>query len=169
MKARPKWIALDTMNYWIDGSRPALTEVLKEVDILLINEAEAKSLAGETNLLKAAKIIATLGPKTLVIKRGEYGSLLVSPDGCIPFPAIPMETVIDPTGAGDTFAGGFLGYLASAGGTEVAALRKAMLVGTVMASFTIEDFGIAKLASVRKPDIQERLERFAKILGLAGI
>jgi sugar/nucleoside kinase (ribokinase family) len=169
MKSRPKWIALDTMNYWIDGSRPALTEVLKEIDILLINEAEAKSLAKETNLLKAAKIIASLGPKTIVIKRGEYGSLLVSPDCCIPLPAIPMETVIDPTGAGDTFAGGFLGYLASAGGTEEASLRKAMLVGTVMASFTIEDFGIGKLASVKKPDIQERLERFAKIMGLAGI
>jgi sugar/nucleoside kinase (ribokinase family) len=169
MKSRPKWIALDTMNYWIDGARPALTEVLKEIDILLINEAEAKSLAGETNLLKAAKIIASLGPKTLVIKRGEYGSLLVSPDSCIPLPAIPMETVIDPTGAGDTFAGGFLGYLASDGGTEEASLRKAMLVGTVMASFTIEDFGIQKLDSVSKPDIQDRLERFAKILGLGGI
>jgi sugar/nucleoside kinase (ribokinase family) len=169
MKARPKWIALDTMNYWIDGSRAALTEVIKEVDILLINEAEAKSLAGESNLIKAAKNITSMGPNTLVVKRGEYGSLLISKDICVPLPAIPMETVIDPTGAGDTFAGGFLGYLASVGDMEESALRKAMLVGTVMASFTIEDFGIEKLASVTNPDIQGRLKQFAKILGLDGI
>jgi len=167
MIVRPKWIALDTMNYWIDGSRSALEKVLKEIDILLINEAEAKSLAKENNILKAAKIITSLGPSKVVIKRGEYGALLIAPNICIPVPAMPMENLIDPTGAGDTFAGGFLGYLASRGDLEESSLRNAMLVGTVAASFTIENFGIEKIASISKRDIQERLDRFMRILGIA--
>jgi len=167
MTTRPKWIALDTMNYWIDGSRSALEKVLKEIDILLINEAEAKSLAKENNVLKAAKIITSLGPSKVVVKRGEYGALLVAPNICFPVPAVPMENVIDPTGAGDTFAGGFLGYLASRGDLEEPSLRYAMLAGTVAASFTIENFGIEKIASISTNDIQERLKRFLKILGIA--
>jgi sugar/nucleoside kinase (ribokinase family) len=169
MTARPKWIALDTMNYWINGSRSALEKVLKKIDILLINEAEAKSLAKESNVLKAAKVITSLGPSTVVIKRGEYGALLAAPDICFPVPAIPMENVIDPTGAGDTFAGGFLGYLASRGNLEESSLRYAMLAGTVAASFTIENFGIEKIASISISDIQERLKRFLKILGITEL
>lgn len=172
MSARPKWIALDTMNYWIEGSLNALKKVLCEIDILLINEAEAKSISGERNAIKAAKVITAMGPKIVIVKRGEYGALLVTPGLCIPVPAMPVETVIDPTGAGDTFAGGFLGYLASQdnhGTLEEATLRKAMLVGTIMASFTIEKFGIEKIASVTKPVIQDRLKHFSQILGLNGI
>ena len=169
MSVRPKWIALDTMNYWIDGSRDALVRVLKEIDILLINEAEAKSLAKEANVLKAAKAITNMGPSTVVVKRGEYGALLVAPNICFPIPAIPTENVIDPTGAGDTFAGGFLGLLASQGDLEEASLRQAMLAGTVMASFTIEDFGIGKIASVRKPAIQERLKCFLRLLSISEL
>jgi len=169
MSVRPKWIALDTMNYWIDGSRDALLRVLKEIDILLINETEAKSLAKEANLLKAAKLITDMGPNTVVVKRGEYGALLVAPNICFPVPAIPIENVIDPTGAGDTFAGGFLGLLASQGDLAEPSLRQAMLAGTVMASFTIEDFGIGKIASVRKSDIQERFNGFLRLLGISGL
>ena len=169
MAVHPKWIALDTMNFWIDGSRSALEKTLKKIDILLINEAETKSLAKESNVLKAARTVASMGPGTVVVKRGEFGSLLVTRDICIPVPAIPMENVVDPTGAGDTFAGGFLGFLASQGNLEEASLRRAMLAGTVMASFTIENFGIEKIASVQKRDIQERLNHFSQILGLSGL
>jgi sugar/nucleoside kinase (ribokinase family) len=167
MSKRPKWIALDTMNFWIDGSNDALRKVLKEIDILLINEAEAKSLSKEINVVKAAKAIASMGPKTIVVKRGEYGALLIAQDICVPVPAMPMENVVDPTGAGDTFAGGFLGFLASKGNLEETSLRQAMLAGTVMASFTIESFGIEKIDSVQKNDIQDRLKRFSEILGIA--
>jgi sugar/nucleoside kinase (ribokinase family) len=168
MSARPKWIALDTMNYWIDGSRAELEKVLREIDILLVNDAEARSLARETNVLKAANTITSMGPKILVIKRGEYGALLIAPGIRIPFPAIPTENVIDPTGAGDTFAGGFLGFLAGQGNLDEATLRQAMLMGTVMASFTIENFGTEKIASVQKQDIQERTASFSRILGYTG-
>ena len=168
MSARPKWIALDTMNFWIDGSRDALESAMKEVDILLINEAEAKSLAGERNTIKAAHSITTMGPSIVVVKRGEYGSLLVAPGICLPVPAIPMEVVIDPTGAGDTFAGGFLGCLASKGNLDEPSLREAMLLGTVMASFTIEEFGTKKISLVNKSDVQERLTLFSRMLGLSG-
>jgi len=166
MTSRPKWIALDTMNFWIDGSREALEKVLKEVDILLINESEAKSLSRENNILKAAGVIVSMGPGTVVIKRGEFGSLLIAPNICVPVPAMPIEGVVDPTGAGDTFAGGFLGYLASQGNLEDESLRHAMLLGTIMASFTIESFGIERIASLQKQDIQERLNRFSQVLGL---
>ncbi|MCL1892653.1 MAG: PfkB family carbohydrate kinase [Holophagaceae bacterium] len=169
MSARPKWIALDTMNYWIEGSLTALKKVLLEIDILLINETEAKSLTGEKNIVRAAKTITSMGPKTVVVKRGEYGALLVTPNICIPFPAIPMETVIDPTGAGDTFAGGFLGFLASQGNLEEASLRKAMIIGTVMASFTIENFGTEKIANATNQDINERMKQFSHLLGINGI
>jgi sugar/nucleoside kinase (ribokinase family) len=169
MTARPKWIALDTMNYWIKGSPAALKKALQQIDILLINEAEAKSISGEKNAIRAAKAVSSMGPKIVVIKRGEYGALLVTTDMCIPVPAVPMETVIDPTGAGDTFAGGFLGFLASMGNLEETTLRKAMLIGTIMASFTIEDFGIGKIASVTTPTIQDRLKRFSQVLGIDGI
>ena len=169
MSAKPTWAALDTMNYWIDGSRGELEKVLRKVDILLINEAEAKSLSGEKNAVRAAKAIAAMGPGTVVVKRGEYGALIAAPGQCFPVPALPMETVIDPTGAGDTFAGGFLGFLASKGDMGESTLRQAALVGTVMASFAIEGFGTANLAAAKKPDIQDRLESFSKMLGITGL
>jgi len=168
MASRPKWVALDTMNYWIEGARGPLEKALRDIDILLINEAEAKSLAKESNAIKAAKVISAMGPRAVVIKRGEYGALLANGGTCFPFPAIPTEAVIDPTGAGDTFAGGFLGFLASQGNTEEKTLRKGMLVGTVMASFAIESFGTERLAAVTKPEIDERLSMLAKIIGISG-
>jgi len=168
MASRPKWVALDTMNYWIEGARGALEKALRDIDILLINEAEAKSLAKEANAIKAAKIISSMGPGTVVIKRGEYGAILANGGACFPFPAIPTETVIDPTGAGDTFAGGFLGFLASQGNIEEKTLRKGMLVGTVMASFAIESFGTERLAAVTMPEIEERLSMLTKIIGISG-
>ena len=169
MSPRPKWVALDTMNFWIDGSRGELEKALKATDILLINEAEAKSLAGETNAVKAGEVITSMGPRIVVVKRGEYGALLVAPGLRVPVPAMPMDSVTDPTGAGDTFAGGFLGYLASAGDLEEQTLRKAMCIGTVMASFTIEKFGVERIASVAKADIEERLKLFSRATGVQGL
>jgi sugar/nucleoside kinase (ribokinase family) len=169
MSPRPKWVALDTMNFWIDGSRGDLEKVLKAVDILLINEAEAKSLAGEANAVKAAAAIMSMGPRIVVVKRGEYGALLAAPGIRVPVPAMPMDAVTDPTGAGDTFAGGFLGFLASKGDMEEPTLRKAMYVGTVMASFTIESFGIERIASVTGGDIEERLRLFFRTTGIQDL
>ncbi|HEX9080696.1 MAG TPA: PfkB family carbohydrate kinase, partial [Holophagaceae bacterium] len=145
MAQRPRWIALDTMNFWIEGAREALHAVLRTVDILLVNEAEARSLSGEQNLLKAYRSIRALGPSILVVKRGEHGVSLFTPDGVFMAPAFPLEEVQDPTGAGDTFAGGFLGYLASQERLDLDTLKQAALRGTVMASFTVEAFGTARL------------------------
>jgi sugar/nucleoside kinase (ribokinase family) len=157
------------MNFWIDGSRAELEKVLGVTDILLINEAEAKQLAGETNAVRAAGAITAMGPKIVVVKRGEYGALLVAPGLRVPVPAMPMDEVTDPTGAGDTFAGGFLGYLASRGDLGEATLRKAMCVGTVMASFTIERFGTERIAAATAADIEERLALFCGAAGMQGL
>jgi len=164
MAARPKWIALDTMNFWIDGARPALMEVLKEIDILLVNEAEARSLTGERNLVKAYAKVRTFGPRILVVKRGEYGMLLLTPEGLFALPAFPLAEVQDPTGAGDTFAGGFLGYLARAGTLDMASLKRAALAGTVMASFAVEAFGTERLQGLGDAELRGRMDAFAEML-----
>jgi len=165
---RPALTALDTMNFWIEGKREDLLRVLERVDVLLINDAEARMLAGEPNLVKAARAITGLGPRTVVIKRGEYGSLLLS-DGQFFFaPAYPLETVFDPTGAGDTFAGGFMGYLAQNDATDLASLRRAMVRGATLASFTVEDFSLDRLKRLEPREIESRLIVFADMVRLEG-
>ena len=164
MARRPRWVALDTMNFWIEGAREALLAVLKTTDILLVNEAEARSLSGERNLVQAYRKIRDLGPRILVVKRGEHGVSLFTPDGCFMAPAFPLEHVQDPTGAGDTFAGGFLGYLASADALDLQSLKRATLAGTVMASFTVEAFGTARLETVTPACIQERMRLFTDMI-----
>jgi sugar/nucleoside kinase (ribokinase family) len=163
---QPALTALDTMNFWIEGKRADLLNVLKRVDVLLINDAEARMLAREPNLVKAARTITSLGPPTVVIKRGEYGSLLLS-DGQFSFaPAYPLESVFDPTGAGDTFAGGFMGYLAQRDATDLGSLRRAMVRGATMASFTVEDFSLRRLKRLKTHEIEARLLVFADMVRL---
>jgi hypothetical protein len=160
----PKWVALDTMNYWIRGSRKALEDVLHRVDILLVNEAEVRELTGEHNLIKAYRRVQAIGPQVLVVKRGEYGVCLLTPEGIFAAPAYPLEDVFDPTGAGDTFAGGFLGFLASQGRTDIPALKKAALTGSIMASFTVERFGTERLETITEKDILHRMKGFSDMI-----
>jgi sugar/nucleoside kinase (ribokinase family) len=160
MAERPRLVALDTMNFWIQGKREALLRVLAEVDAVTINDAEARQLAREPNLIKAARTIAAMGPKTVVVKRGEYGALMVSDGAFFIVPAFPLESVWDPTGAGDTFAGGFMGYLAAEGRTDSAAMRRALVYGSVMASFTVEDFSLNRLVRLTPAEIDSRYAAF---------
>jgi sugar/nucleoside kinase (ribokinase family) len=154
---KPKLIAMDSMNFWITGRRDALVKVLPRIDLLTINEGEAKLLAEESNVVIAAEKILTMGPKALVVKRGEYGSFLFFQNEIFSAPAVPIRKVVDPTGAGDTFAGGLIGYLASQGaGLEKAALRQGVLHGSVMASFTVEDFSFHRLQRLEKSEIEKR-------------
>jgi sugar/nucleoside kinase (ribokinase family) len=164
MSKRPKWIALDTMNYWIRGARPALLAVLKEVDILLVNDAEIRELTQEHNLIKAYRKLQGMGPRILVVKRGEYGVALFTPEGIFAAPAYPLEDVFDPTGAGDTFAGGFLGYLAWIDRQDVTALKHATLVGSVMASFTVERFSTERLEQITQDEVRNRLSLFSDMI-----
>ena len=168
MTARPRWIALDTMNFWINGAREALLRVLKEVDILLVNEAEARSLTGERNLLKIYEKVQQLGPRFLVVKRGEYGVVLLTPQGHFLAPAFLLREVVDPTGAGDTFAGGFMGFLASAPDSDLETLKRAVLMGTVMASFTVEQFGTAGLESLTDNALHGRLDAMRELIHLSA-
>jgi sugar/nucleoside kinase (ribokinase family) len=164
MAERPKWIALDTMNYWIRGARPALEQVLREVDILLVNDAEVRELTQEHSLIKAYRRIQAMGPRILVVKRGEYGVALFTPEGTFAAPAYPLEDVFDPTGAGDTFAGGFLGYLAWIDRMDVTALKHATLVGSVMASFTVEQFSTERLEQISQDEVRNRLSLFSDMI-----
>lgn len=166
MKRRPRLVALDTMNFWIQGKREALARVLAEVDVVTINDGEARQLAGEPNLIKAARAIAAMGPKTVVVKRGEYGAVLLADSHFFVVPAYPLESVFDPTGAGDTFAGGFMGHLAAQDRLDPATLRRAMVYGSVMASFTVEDFSLKRLARLRPPEIAERYAAFEDLIRL---
>ena len=166
MRGRPKLIALDTMNFWIKGKREALVRVLREVDVVTINDGEARQLAEEPNLIKAARKIAALGPRTVVVKRGEYGALLFDGGAFFVVPAYPLESVFDPTGAGDTFAGGFMGYLAFRDRTDAATVRRAMVYGSVMASFTVEDFSLNRLAHLDTREIDRRYKEFEDLIRL---
>lgn len=166
---RPRLIACDTMNFWIGGKRDALVRTLGQVDILIINEGETRQLANEPNLIKAARAILALGPRTLVVKRGEYGVLVFGEHSIFSTPAYPLEEVFDPTGAGDTFAGGFIGYLAATGNFSDAAIRKATVFGSVMASFTVEDFSLDRLRSVTWQDIEDRFRRFQALTSFEGL
>jgi len=160
---KPKAVGLDTMNYWIDGTPAELRQTLKHVHILTINDDETRQLTGEHNLLRAAKHVFKMGPKTLIIKRGEHGALMVHDSFIFSVPAFPLEEVRDPTGAGDTFAGGFMGYLTAAGRINEQTLRSAMVYGSVLASFTVEQFGVERLAAVTRKEIVARARRFSRL------
>jgi sugar/nucleoside kinase (ribokinase family) len=168
MAERPRLVALDTMNFWIQGKREALLRVLREVDVITINDAEARQLAGEPSLIRAARAIAGLGPRVVVVKRGEYGALMLAADAFFAAPAYPLETVFDPTGAGDTFAGGFMGHLASEGATDAAAMRRAVVTGSVMASFTVEDFSLNRLTRLDPAEIAKRTAAFQDLTRVDG-
>jgi sugar/nucleoside kinase (ribokinase family) len=166
MAGRPRLVALDTMNFWIQGKRDALVRVLAEVDVVTINDGEARQLAKEPNLVKAARTIASMGPRTVVVKRGEYGAMLMTDGAFFMVPAYPLESVFDPTGAGDTFAGGFIGYLAGQDDVSAAAMRRAMVNGSVMASFTVEDFSLNRLTRLDPAQIAERYRAFHDLVRL---
>jgi sugar/nucleoside kinase (ribokinase family) len=153
-------VALDTMNLWIDIARDSLLRTIKGVDVVIINDAEARQLTEIPNLIKAAREILSWGPKALIVKRGEYGAALFTKDNYFAIPAYPLESVFDPTGAGDTFAGGFMGYLSSQGKLDEAAMRRAMIFGSVMASFNVEEFGTNRVRRLTYPEINERFHTF---------
>jgi sugar/nucleoside kinase (ribokinase family) len=159
----PRLVVADTMNYWINGKPEALRETLKLVDILLINDAETRQLAGEPNLVLAAQKILSWGPTSLVIKRGEYGALMIRKGGWFAAPALPLDSVFDPTGAGDCFAGGFIGYLANTMNFEEANIRKAIVMGSVMASFNVEAFSLDRLRRLTYPEIEARYKAFKRL------
>jgi sugar/nucleoside kinase (ribokinase family) len=163
VKVRPKLAALDTMNYWIERTPSELRETLRHVDILMINDSETRQLSSEHNLLRAAKHIFSMGPSTLVVKRGEYGAMMVDKRGVFCVPALPLEEPHDPTGAGDSFAGGFMGYLAGAKDLSDSTLRRAMVYGSVLGSFTVERFGLDRLRVLKRSEIHARARHFAKL------
>jgi hypothetical protein len=166
LSEKPKLVVLDTMNFWMDIALDDLKAVLTKVDVLTINDEEARQLSGEYSLVKAARAIREMGPKTLIIKKGEHGALLFGENNQTFFcPALPLEDVFDPTGAGDTFAGGFIGFLASVGRTDFEAMKMAIIYGSAMASFCVEQFGTTKLASISKADLDARLEQFKSLMG----
>ncbi len=171
--AAPQLIAMDTMNFWIGSKKEALIRTIGRVHMLLINEGEARELAGESNLVKAARKIRSWGPQTVVIKRGEYGALLFHGEEIFAAPGLPLEDVKDPTGAGDSFAGGFLGYLAqewkaSAPSLDLNTLRKACIYGSVMASFNVEEFSLDRLRRLTQPEIETRYQEFLKLTSFEG-
>jgi sugar/nucleoside kinase (ribokinase family) len=155
-----KLVAADTMNYWIDGKPDALKRLLGRVDVLLINDGEIRQLTGERNVVRAVEAVRRLGPRAVVVKRGEHGVLVFEAESAFALPAFPLASVIDPTGAGDAFAGGFLGYLASQGLEGQLDLRTAAVVGSVMASYQVEDFSLDRLKRLTPPEIRERFARF---------
>ncbi len=164
MKKRPKLIVMDTMNFWMEIALDGLKEVLKHVDMLMVNDAEARQLTGEYSIVKAAKKILTMGPQYLIIKKGEHGALLFDQDSVFFAPALPLEEVFDPTGAGDTFAGGFIGHLAKTGDISFENMKRAIIVGSAMASFCVEKFGPTRLKEVTKEDINERMQEFKDLV-----
>ncbi len=158
-----KFVAMDTMNFWITSMKDALIETIKVVDCIIINDAEARQLTDEPNIHKAARAIMTIGPKAVVIKRGEYGATLFTKYGYFAAPAYPLESVFDPTGAGDTFAGGFMGYLAAQDEITDEVLRRAMIYGSVMASFNVEEFGTERVDALDYPEINQRFKAFKQM------
>jgi len=161
--AKPRIVACDTMNFWIEGRLEALKDTLKQVDVLLINDAEARQLSGEWNVVKAAQVIRGMGPHTLIVKKGEHGVLMFSREGSFAAPAYLLEKVFDPTGAGDTFAGGFLGYLAGAGTDGEEQLRQAVIMGSTLASFAVEAFSLDRLLTLTREEIDERFRSFKQL------
>ena len=164
MTKRPKLIVLDTMNYWMDHFMDDLKESLEEVDVLTINDEEARQLAQEHSLVKAAKIILSMGPKYLIIKKGEHGALLFNNEEIFFAPALPLEDVFDPTGAGDSFAGGFIGYLAKTNNISFENMKRAVIHGSAMASFSVEKFGTQRLTEISQEDIDARINEFTNLV-----
>lgn len=162
---KPKLVACDTMNYWIEKKPLELREVLSHVNILMINDSEARELAHEPGIMKAARTILNMGPQILIVKRGEYGALMFSKEGVFWAPSYPLEDVVDPTGAGDTFAGGFMGYVSS-DDSFGSGFKKAVVYGSVVASFTVEDFSVNRLTALHKEEIETRVAAFLKISNL---
>ncbi|MEZ4948148.1 MAG: PfkB family carbohydrate kinase [Saprospiraceae bacterium] len=163
MNNKPKAVAMDTMNFWMDVALDSLKEVIGKVDILTINDEEAKQLSGEYSLVRAAHKIFEMGPKYLVIKKGEHGALLFHEDEVFFAPALPLQDVFDPTGAGDTFAGGFMGWLARSGDLSFENMKRAVIYGSVLASFCVEKFGIERLKELTLDEITQRLDRFVRL------
>jgi len=159
----PRLVACDTMNFWIEGKRDELIETFGMVDMVVINEGEVHELSGESNVLKGSRKILEMGPKTLVVKQGEYGALLFQKDSVFSAPGLPLEEIYDPTGAGDTFAGGFMGYISSKGDMSPAALRRAVIFGSVMASFNVESFSYDRLRTLTQSEIEGRYHQFSDL------
>ncbi|HCD35569.1 PfkB family carbohydrate kinase [Chlorobium phaeovibrioides] len=160
---KPEMVILDTMNFWIEGKPEALKKTLSRVDVFILNDSEARLLSGDPNLVKSARIIREMGPKTLIIKKGEHGALLFTDNGIFAAPAFPLESIFDPTGAGDTFAGGFIGHLSRCETVNDTELRKAVLYGSAMASFCVEKFGTEKIADLTMLDIEDRYDSFLEL------
>ena len=159
----PEFVALDTMNYWIEGTPHELAAVLARVNAVVINDAEARQLSGESNLVRAALTIREMGPDQVVIKRGEHGALMTRGDGFFAVPGLPLDQVFDPTGAGDTFAGGFIGYLAAADEVSEDVVSRAVICGSAMASLSVEDFGLSRLITLTDAEIQTRFDAFKQL------
>ncbi|ACU05890.1 MULTISPECIES: PfkB family carbohydrate kinase [Pedobacter] len=163
LKNKPKLIVLDTMNFWMDIMMTDLLETIKMVDVLTINDAEARQLSGEYSLVKAAKKILTMGPKYLIIKKGEHGALLFGEGKIFSAPALPLAEVFDPTGAGDTFAGGFIGYMAKVGTVNFNNMKNAIIFGSALASFCVEKFGIEKILNLKQEEVAARVQEFVNL------
>ena len=164
LKQRPRLIAMDTMNYWMDSALDDLKKLLTMVDVLMVNDSEARQLTGEFSLVKAARSILTMGPKFLIIKKGEHGALLFHGDQVFVAPALPLEEVFDPTGAGDTFAGGFIGHIARTKDISFENMKTAIIVGSAMASFCVEKFGPTRLKEITRTDIDARIRQFVDLV-----
>lgn len=164
LKKKPKLTVLDTMNFWMESAMPDLEKVLKHVDVLLVNDSEARQLSAQYSLVRAAKEIMKMGPKYLVIKKGEHGALLFHGDHVFFAPALPLEEVFDPTGAGDTFAGGFTGYLDSTKDFSFEGMKSAIIVGSAIASFCVEKFGTTRLKELKRQEIDERIQQFVELV-----
>jgi sugar/nucleoside kinase (ribokinase family) len=163
MAKRPKLIAMDTMNFWMDIAMDDLLQTISMVDVLIINDEEARQLSKEYSLMKASKIIRAMGPKILIIKKGEHGALLFHENHVFFAPALPLEEVFDPTGAGDTFAGGFMGYLAATDDILFDNMKRAIIAGSALASFSVEKFGTARLTEITESDMQQRMQQFVSL------
>ena len=163
MERRPSLVALDSMNFWIEGRRDDLDRIVREVDLFFLDEGEARSYAGEFNIVRAARRIQNMGPRAVVVKRGEHGVLVFDDDDIFSAPAFPLDSVVDPTGAGDSFAGGFMGVLAATGDTSHAGIRRAAIVGSVMGSFAVQDFSADRLTSLTTNDIRDRFDNFIRL------
>ena len=161
---KPRLVGLDSMNLWIEHKRPSLLKLMKRADLFVANDGEARSLSGEDNLIKAAKKLRRMGPELIVVKKGEHGVLFYSDKFMFSFPAYPVEHVVDPTGAGDTFAGGLMGYLSQAQKLNKKALKQAVIYGTTLASFNVEDFGMAKTASLTLNKVHQRMRDLLKFI-----
>ncbi|TWF44909.1 sugar/nucleoside kinase (ribokinase family) [Chitinophaga polysaccharea] len=164
LKVRPKLIVMDTMNFWMEVALDDLLKVLKKVDVLMVNDGEARQLSGEYSLVKAARKIMAMGPRYLIIKKGEHGALLFYENHVFFAPAMPLDDVYDPTGAGDTFAGGFIGHLAKTKDISFENMKTAIIVGSAMASFCVEKFGTERLREITQEDISARLEQFVQLV-----